>query len=95
MEAQGQVKGLELQPSFVLVPGFALEGKKVRELTYSADFSYTNISGEKIIEDVKASEFFKTDVYKVKIKMFKFLYCLKQGVKFFEIFEPGDVQTFY
>ena len=93
--AGSQVFDLELQPSFVLVPSFKLDGETVRLMKYSADFKYKNISGVTIVEDVKASKTFTTDTYKIRVKLFKFNYCREGKIKFYEIYEAGDIQTFY
>jgi hypothetical protein len=50
----------------MLQESFEHWGVKYRELSYIADFYY-EIDGEKIVEDTKG---FKTDVYKLKKKLF-------------------------
>jgi len=68
LQQQGAISDLQLQPLFVLQKGFTYQGKKERPITYSADFKYKE-NGIEIIEDVKASEYFRTDVYKIKRKL--------------------------
>ena len=70
-EIDGTISGLELQPKFK----FELCGVKI--CTYIADFKYTTLQGDEIIEDVKG---FKTDVYKLKKKLMKAFY----GIEVFE-----------
>lgn len=62
----GMIQKLELQPVFPLVPA---QGKE-RGLSYVADFSYEE-SGHRIVEDVKGM---RTDVYKLKRKLFRAMY---------------------
>lgn len=70
MEAQGIITGLSLQKTYELQPKYKLNDKSVRSITYKADFTYQR-NGETIVEDVKGM---KTDVYKIKKKLFEFKY---------------------
>ena len=70
LEKAGQIKGLELQPKFLLQEGFKKNGKTYRKIEYIADFMYIE-NGKVIIEDVKGIE---TDVFKLKRKMFEYKY---------------------
>jgi hypothetical protein len=66
----GIIKDLELQPKFILQETFKYEGKINRMITYSADFRFYDIATKRIIVvDVKG---FKTEVYKIKRKLFLF-----------------------
>lgn len=56
-----------LQPRFLLQEGFRKNGKAYRKIEYVADFMYEQ-DGKLIIEDVKG---IKTDVYKLKQKLFE------------------------
>lgn len=68
LEDVGKINSLELQPVYVLQEGFIYNGKKVRPITYRADFRYiVSETGEEIVEDVKGV---KTDVYRIKKKLF-------------------------
>lgn len=69
-EAFGLITNLELQPVFELIPSFKKNGKTFRKTTYKADFSYIR-NGKKIVEDTKG---FRTDVYKLKNKLFEYKY---------------------
>ena len=62
----GAIKNLELQPRFELQEPFMCDGKKYRKIEYIADFAYSE-NGKMIVEDVKGM---KTDVYKLKKKLF-------------------------
>ena len=68
----GIIKDLELQKTFELQPSFKKNGKTYRKITYKADFCYFNNKVDKyIVEDVKG---FKTEVYKLKKKIFEYVY---------------------
>ena len=74
-EKAGRITGLELQPCFELVPAFEKNGKKWRRMTYIADFQYFSCAEDKyVVEDVKGSEKVLTDVFKLKQKLFEYLY---------------------
>ena len=67
LEKAGKIKDLKLQPVFLLQEGFYYQGKAIRQITYRADFEYVDEKGNRVVEDVKG---FKTDVYKLKKKLF-------------------------
>lgn len=70
----GIIDDLNLQVKFVLIP----KQKGERECSYIADFVYKNKqTGETIVEDVKSSPRYKTDVYKIKKKLMLFVYNIK------------------
>lgn len=72
LERAGAIKDLELQKVFELQPGYTKNGKKIRPITYKADFVYLNLANNKIIvEDVKG---FKTKEYLLKKKIFEYVY---------------------
>jgi hypothetical protein len=64
----GAIKDLELQPKFLLQPGFKKNGKTFRAIHYIADFKVINHDGSIEIIDVKGME---TDTFKIKRKMFE------------------------
>lgn len=73
LEKAGIIKELELQKKFELQPSFVdNDGKKQRAITYIADFFYyETVLKVYIAVDVKG---FRTDVYKIKKKMFMYQY---------------------
>lgn len=71
LETVGHITHLKLQPEFVLIPRFTKNGKTYRKTVYRADFAYFNADGVFVVEDVKG---FKTDVYKLKKKLFEWSY---------------------
>ena len=77
-ESQGILIDLILQPQFELQPCFKRDGKTYRKITYFADFQY-KIDGKTYVEDVKGV---KTEVYKLKKKLFLFKY---PDINFIEI----------
>ena len=67
-EARGEIKDLELQPTFTLMDGFRRSGVKIRDIVYKADFQYTDPHTNKtIICDVKGGD--STPEYKLKVKL--------------------------
>ena len=70
MAKAGAVKKLRLQPEYELIPTFKKNGRVFRKTVYRADFEYIE-DGKIIVEDVKG---FKTEVYKLKKKMFEYKY---------------------
>lgn len=79
MEKAGIISDLELQPRFELQEPFMCDGKKERSINYIADFKYSQ-GGRVIVEDVKGK---RTDVYKLKRKLF--LYRYGDKVEFREV----------
>lgn len=73
LEEAGIITELELQKKFELQPSFVdNNGKKQRAITYIADFFYyETVQKLYIAVDVKG---FRTDVYKLKKKMFMYQY---------------------
>lgn len=65
-----EISDLRLQVKFELQPSYVINGRTIRAINYIADFVY-NESGKDIIEDTKG---FRTEVYKLKKKMFEYKY---------------------
>lgn len=70
-ERAGEVIKIDLQPVFLLQPAFKKKGKSYRKIEYVADFLVTYSDGRVEIIDCKG---FKTDVYKIKQKMFEYVF---------------------
>lgn len=68
-EKKGEITDLKRQVKFTLQPAFELNGKKIREIAYFADFTYYDRDGKYHIIDVKGM---KTEVYKLKKKMMQY-----------------------
>lgn len=69
----GRIKFLERQKRFILQDGYLTrDGRKIRPISYIADFVYyDNDKGSWVVEDVKGV---RTEVYRLKRKMFEFRY---------------------
>ncbi|WP_417212394.1 DUF1064 domain-containing protein [Acinetobacter venetianus] len=73
MQQRGEIFGLEHHTKFELAPKTKLEGeKRVKPaLRYFADFTYYNITGEYIVEDVKSAATRKLASYRNKKHLMK------------------------
>lgn len=75
LEQKGKIKDLELQKVYELQPSFKINGKTYQKITYKADFSYISVEDNKLhVIDVKG---FKTEIYKLKKKMFAYKYGIE------------------
>ena len=66
MKEDGLIEDLRRQVRYELVPAFDVDGRHYRPVYYVADFVYVE-DGKEIVEDVKGM---RTDVYKLKSKLF-------------------------
>jgi hypothetical protein len=66
LEKAGVITDLILQPKYLLQKAYKYKDETIRAIHYIADFSYM-LKGKLIIEDVKG---YKTDIYKLKLKLF-------------------------
>lgn len=76
-QREGKVQDLILQPPFILQVEFIdAQGKKHMPIIYFADFMYRETKNPEItiVEDVKAAVGFKTEIYKLKKKLFLYKY---------------------
>lgn len=79
LERAHEIRDLQLQKKFMLQEPFEFNGTKYREITYICDFFYYDIrKKEWIVEDTKGM---RTEVYKIKKKMF----IKKYGMNIVEI----------
>lgn len=75
LENAGKIKELELQKEFEIQPSYRLNNKSRRKITYRADFTYKTTEDNQIhVIDVKG---YRTDVYKIKKKMFEYKYGIE------------------
>lgn len=75
LEKAGKIKELELQKEYELQPSYKLNNKTSRKITYRADFTYKTTEDDKIhVIDVKG---FRTDVYRLKKKLFEYKYKIE------------------
>lgn len=87
--SQGEIKSVKCQPSFVLQEPVSKGNKKLRSITYKADFRIEYPCGRIEIVDVKGK---MTDVFRIKYKLFEKAYpelalkvIKKQGKGFVDI----------
>lgn len=70
MEEDGAIEDLRRQVRYELVPAFDADGRHYRPVYYVADFAYVE-DGKEVVEDVKGM---RTDVYRLKSKLFAYRY---------------------
>ena len=72
LQRSGAISNLRRQVRYELIPAFDADGKHYRPTSYVADFVYTDAeTGKEIVEDVKGM---RTDVYRIKAKLFAHRY---------------------
>lgn len=72
LERAGAIRDLTRQVRYELIPAFDVDGKHYRPTSYVADFVYTDTAtGEEVVEDCKG---YRTDVYRLKAKLFAHRY---------------------
>lgn len=71
MKAKGEILNFELQPTYILMPGFTKNGKKYREMTYTPDFIIYHVDGSEELIDVKG---FSTQQGEMRKKLFDYKY---------------------
>lgn len=86
LERAGAIQNLRTHPRYLLQDSFTYQGHKERKIEYEADFEYT-LNGKKIVEDTK-SEGTRTEVYKLKRKLF--LYKYGDRVEFREVYNETN-----
>jgi len=67
----GDIYDFKLRPKFILQPAYIKNGKKVRAITYTADFLIINNDGSQVVIDVKG---FESNMFKLKKKIFEYVY---------------------
>mgnify|MGYP003309414572 CR=1 FL=1 len=70
LQRAGEISNLRLQVPFLLQDSFRKNGKTYRKIEYIADFIYDE-KGKTIVEDTKGV---KTEVFKMKQKLFEYKY---------------------
>ena len=70
LERAGEISNLRLQVPFLLQDSFRKNGKTYSKIKYIADFVYEE-KGQTIVEDTKGM---KTDIFKIKQKLFEYRY---------------------
>lgn len=77
MQNAGLIWNLQLQKKYTLQASFTFKEKKIREISYYADFVYEDKDGLHVV-DTKG---YRTDTYKLKKKLF----IKKYGIEIEEI----------
>ena len=67
----GEIVDFVLQPTYLLQEGFNLNGKRIRAITYKADFKVIYKDGHEEVIDVKGK---LTEEFKIKRKMLLYRY---------------------
>lgn len=78
MEKAGKISQLERQKTLIIQPAFVYQGKKIRAMTYNADFEYVE-NGVQVVEDVKGwskltKKYRTTEAFNLKWKLLKARY---------------------
>ena len=67
MHERGEILFFRTQPRYRLLDGFEKDGKRHRPIDYIADFEVHHLDGSIEVIDIKG---YKTDVFRIKEKMF-------------------------
>lgn len=94
LEKIGEITNLQMQVKYVLIPaqrepdtvgkrGGIIKGKLIeREVSYIADFVYTDVNGNRVVEDVKGYRGGGAyEIFKIKRKLMLYVH----GIKIIEI----------
>lgn len=74
LERAGEIRNLETQVAFDLIPAQDIGGRKEKPVRYLADFRYVRVSdGETVVEDVKSAPT-KTKEFVIKRKLVLWLH---------------------
>ena len=78
MERAGEIKDLECQKVYVLIPSVKLSGRNKPPLRYSSDFSYVQTKdGKTIVEDVKGAYTAKLEAYRMRKHLMMFVHGIE------------------
>lgn len=69
-----KITNLQLQVPFILLEKYRINNRTVREIKYIADFTFINSEGQLEVWDAKGV---RTDVYKLKKKIFEYRYGIE------------------
>lgn len=74
LQKHGDVKDIELQPEFELLPSFRVGKASYRGIKYRADFRVTYHDGRQEVWDVKSRITAKNPEYRMKVKLLLYKY---------------------
>ena len=77
MHERGEILFFRVQPRYRLLDGFEKDGKRHRPIDYIADFEVHHKDGSIEVVDIKG---YKTDVFRIKEKMFNAKYPHKLSI---------------
>lgn len=70
-KARNEILNFEMQPKFILIPGYKKQGKVFRAMTYTPDFLIYHIDGSEELIDIKG---FSTQQGELRYKLFNYFY---------------------
>lgn len=70
-KAKDEIINFEMQPKFILIPGFKKQGKTYRSMTYTPDFLIYHLDGAEELIDIKG---FSTQQGELRYKLFNYFY---------------------
>lgn len=70
-KAKEEILNFEMQPKFVLIPGFKKQGKTFKAMTYTPDYLIYHIDGSEELIDIKG---FSTQQGELRYKLFNYFY---------------------
>lgn len=73
LEMAGEITDLKCHPQFELQPSFKHEGKTIRSINYTADFSYME-NGKLVVEDVKGGKATLTAAFQLRRRLLLYKY---------------------
>ena len=74
MERAGEIRNLQRQIPFELIPTQYIRGRKHKPIRYIADFTYLTKDGRQIVEDAKGC---RTPIYIIKMRMMLWMYGIE------------------
>ena len=74
LQERGEISDLQTQIKFELQEHYKINGKTIRAINYVADFTYYDKEGKFHVVDTKG---FRTEVYKIKKKLFEYKYGIE------------------
>lgn len=78
MEKSGEIRDLQRQCEYELLPKFELNGKTYRKTVYKCDFRYISAKDDKLhVVDIKSPITAKNKVYQLKKKLMAYKYGIE------------------
>lgn len=78
-QERNEIKDLQVHRAFELIPQYKVDGKTIKPITYECDFYYYDLVNDmERVVDVKG---FADDVFKLKKKLFDYIYRFPLGLE--------------